>query len=121
MDTLKDEILNCTACNLHETRNHAIWGEGNVIAEIFVIGEAPGADEDKVGRPFVGVSGQLLDEIFAACGFTREQHIFISNIVKCRPPGNRIPTDEEVKACFPLLLKQIELVILRLSSLCIVM
>ncbi len=110
METLKNEILNCTACNLHKTRNHAIWGEGNFNAEIMVIGEAPGADEDRIGRPFVGKSGQLLDKIFAACGFNRAQHIFISNIVKCRPPANRTPSDEEVKACFPYLLKQIELV-----------
>ncbi len=110
METLKNEILNCTACNLHKTRNHAIWGEGNFNAEIMVIGEAPGADEDRIGRPFVGKSGQLLDKIFEACGFNREQHIFISNIVKCRPPANRTPSDEEVKACFPYLLKQIELV-----------
>jgi DNA polymerase len=110
MEILKREILNCTACNLHKTRNHAIWGEGNFNAEIMVIGEAPGADEDSIGRPFVGKSGQLLDKIFAACGFNRAQHIFISNIIKCRPPANRTPLDEEVKACFPYLLKQIELV-----------
>ncbi len=110
METLKKEILNCTACDLYKTRNHAIWGEGNFNAEIMVIGEAPGADEDRIGRPFVGKSGQLLDKIFSACGFTREQHIFISNIVKCRPPSNRIPSEEEVKACLPFLLKQIELV-----------
>ncbi len=110
MDALKEEILNCTACKLHQTRKNAIWGEGNFSAEIMVIGEAPGADEDRIGRPFVGKSGQLLDKIFAACGFTREEHIFISNIVKCRPPANRVPTEEEVKACFPFLLRQIELV-----------
>ena len=110
MEALKHVILNCTACSLHKTRNHAIWGEGNFNAEIMVIGEAPGADEDRIGRPFVGKSGQLLDKIIAACGFTREQHIFISNIVKCRPPANRVPSEEEVKACFPILLKQIELV-----------
>ena len=110
METLKQEILNCKSCPLQKTRNHVIWGEGNEHADIMVIGEAPGAEEDRIGRPFVGKSGQLLDKIFAACGFTREQHIFISNIVKCRPPGNRVPSEEEVKACFPLLLKQIELV-----------
>ncbi|GAF04085.1 uracil-DNA glycosylase [Saccharicrinis fermentans] len=110
METLKEKIINCKACKLHKTRNHAIWGEGNYNAEIMVIGEAPGADEDRIGRPFVGKSGQLLDKIFEACGFTREHHIFISNIVKCRPPDNRIPTDEEVKKCFPLLLEQINIV-----------
>jgi len=110
MDALKQEIINCKACPLYKMRNHSIWGEGNEHAEIMVIGEAPGANEDKIGRSFVGKSGQLLDKIFAACGFSREQHIFISNIVKCRPPGNRDPSEEEVEACFPLLLKQIELV-----------
>lgn len=110
METLKKEILTCTGCDLHKTRNHAIWGEGNFNAEIMVIGEAPGADEDRIGRPFVGKSGQLLDKILAACGFNRKEHVFISNIVKCRPPGNRIPTDVEVSACIQYLYKQIELV-----------
>jgi len=110
METLKQDILNCRSCELHITRNHPIWGEGNFNAEIMVIGEAPGVEEDKIGRPFIGKSGQLLDKILEACAFTREEHIFISNIVKCRPPENRIPTDEEAKACFPLLMKQIEIV-----------
>jgi DNA polymerase len=109
METLKFEILNCKSCNLHKTRAHVIWGEGNFNADIMVVGEAPGADEDRIGRPFVGKSGQLLDKIFDACGFNRSQHIFISNIVKCRPPGNRVPTEDEVNACLPFLLKQIDL------------
>jgi uracil-DNA glycosylase family 4 len=110
IDTLKEEILNCTKCALSRTRNHVIFGEGNVKANIFIIGEAPGRDEDVQGRPFVGKSGQLLDKILAACGFTREDHVFISNIVRCRPPGNRIPLPDEAAVCMPWLLKQIELI-----------
>jgi uracil-DNA glycosylase family 4 len=107
-DTLKEEILKCTKCELAKTRNHVIFGEGNSNAGILIIGEAPGRDEDIQGRPFVGKSGQLLDKILAACGFTRTEHVFISNIIKCRPPDNRIPTPEEAGTCMPWLLKQIE-------------
>lgn len=110
MEELKNRILNCKACDLHKTRNKAIWGEGNPNAEILLIGEAPGADEDRTGRPFVGKSGQLLDKIIAACGFNREEHVFLSNIIRCRPPGNRVPTENEVNACIPFLYEQIELV-----------
>jgi uracil-DNA glycosylase family 4 len=110
LDLLKTDILRCKKCELSETRNHVIFGEGNVTAEILIIGEAPGRDEDIQGRPFVGKSGQLLDKILSACGFTREEHVFISNIVKCRPPDNRVPTRFEADACIPWLLKQIELI-----------
>lgn len=109
-DQLKTEILNCHRCNLSQTRNHVIFGEGNPKAEIFIIGEGPGKVEDLQGRPFVGPSGQLLDKILAACGFTREKHVFISNIVKCRPPNNRTPAIEETQACLPWLHEQIELI-----------
>jgi uracil-DNA glycosylase family 4 len=74
-----------------------------------IIGEAPGRDEDLQGRPFVGVSGQLLDKILAACGFAREKHLFISNIIKCRPPDNRVPTPAEAEVCMPWLMNQIEI------------
>ncbi len=107
---LKEEILQCTKCGLSSTREHVIFGEGNINADIFIIGEAPGRDEDIQGRPFVGKSGQLLDKILAACGFTRDEHVFISNIVKCRPPENRVPTPLEASVCMPWLLKQIELI-----------
>mgnify|MGYP006283218989 CR=1 FL=1 len=110
MEELEKEVLACTKCGLYRTRHNVIFGEGNKKAPILVIGEAPGHDEDMTGRPFVGKSGQLLDRIHAACGFTREQHIYISNIVKCRPPGNRTPTDEETKTCVPYLFRQIELI-----------
>ncbi|MBN2215031.1 MAG: uracil-DNA glycosylase [Bacteroidales bacterium] len=109
-ESLKEEVLRCTKCELAKTRNHVIFGEGNLNGGIFIIGEAPGRDEDLQGRPFVGLSGQLLDKILAACGFTRSEHVFISNIVKCRPPGNRVPTPHEAAVCMPWLLKQIELI-----------
>ncbi len=108
--SLKEEIEKCTKCELAKTRNHVIFGEGNSHARIFIIGEAPGYDEDLQGRPFIGKSGQLLDKILTACGFNREEHVFISNIVRCKPPGNRVPTPDEAAACMPWLLKQIELV-----------
>jgi uracil-DNA glycosylase family 4 len=108
--TLKEEIIRCKKCGLANTRKHVIFGEGNTNAGILIIGEAPGRDEDLQGRPFVGKSGQLLDKILAACGFTRSEHVFISNIVKCRPPDNRVPTPQEAAVCMPWLLKQIELV-----------
>jgi uracil-DNA glycosylase family 4 len=109
-ESLKNETLHCVKCVLSKTCNHIIFGEGNMNAAIFIIGEAPGRDEDIQGRPFVGKSGQLLDKILAACGFTRDEHVFISNIVKCRPPDNRVPTPLEAAACIPWLLKQIELI-----------
>ncbi len=108
-EALRDKIMNCKKCDLSKTRGHVIFGEGNLHAGILLIGEAPGRDEDIQGRPFVGMSGQLLDKILAACGFTRDEHVFISNIVKCRPPGNRLPSDEEASLCMPWLLEQIAL------------
>lgn len=110
MDQLKSEIENCSKCDLCRTRNNVIFGEGNFNAAIMLVGEAPGADEDRIGRPFIGKSGQLLDKILAACGFTREDHVFISNIVRCRPPNNRVPAETEVQSCAPYLFRQIELI-----------
>ncbi|MGD9555749.1 MAG: uracil-DNA glycosylase [Mangrovibacterium sp.] len=109
MFSLREDVLKCTKCELAKTRNHVIFGEGNVNASLFIIGEAPGRDEDMQGRPFVGKSGQMLDKILAACGFNRQEHVFISNIVKCRPPDNRVPTQQEAAACIHWLDKQIEL------------
>ncbi|NQV03431.1 MAG: uracil-DNA glycosylase, partial [Bacteroidia bacterium] len=110
IEELKREVLSCTRCGLAKTRNHIIFGEGNTSAPVFIIGEAPGRDEDMQGRPFVGRSGQLLDKILEACGFTRSEHVFISNIIKCRPPGNRVPMPEETASCKPYLMQQIELI-----------
>jgi DNA polymerase len=108
--SLQEEALQCTKCQLAKSRNKLVFGEGNESAGIFIIGEAPGYDEDRQGRPFVGKSGQLLDKILAACDFKRQEHVYIGNILKCRPPGNRNPSPEEAASCMPYLLKQIELV-----------
>jgi DNA polymerase len=107
---LSEQVGTCTRCALHEQRSHAVFGTGNPFAEIMVIGEGPGEEEDKQGLPFVGNSGQLLDKILAAAGFSRDENVFIANIVKCRPPGNRDPLPEERAACLPYLLFQIEFI-----------
>ncbi len=107
---LKSEICSCSKCELARSRNHVIWGEGNINARIMIIGEAPGREEDIKGRPFIGESGILLDKILNACGFNRSEHVFISNIVRRRPPGNRIPTQQEAETCLPWLIKQIEII-----------
>jgi len=109
-EKLKSEVSDCTKCPLSSTRNKVVFGGGNPDADIFVIAEGPGYEEDLQGIPFVGKSGKLLDKIFAACGFTREKHVYISNIVKCHPPGNRAPSKAEQTACLPYLIKQIDLV-----------
>ena len=110
LKSLEHDVLQCRKCGLSGTRHHVIFGEGNDAAPIFLIGEGPGRDEDLQGRPFVGQSGRLLDKILQACGFDRSRHVYIGNIIKCRPPGNRTPAPEEVEACLPYLLKQIDLV-----------
>ncbi len=99
----------CRKCILAETRRNFVFGEGNPSASLVVIGEAPGAEEDASGRPFVGRSGQLLDKILKAAGFLREE-VYICNILKCRPPGNRNPLEEEIVSCMPWLLGQLEIV-----------
>ncbi|MEA3445753.1 MAG: uracil-DNA glycosylase [Bacteroidota bacterium] len=109
-ESLREQILSCTKCHLSQTRTNVVFGEGNPKAKIMCIGEGPGYYEDKQGRPFVGKSGQLLDKILGVCGFTRKDHIFIGNIVKCRPPNNRTPTPEERNVCIPYLYKQIEMI-----------
>ena len=106
---LYDNIHTCLRCPLGTTRKHFVFGSGNINADIMVIGEAPGADEDEQGLPFVGRAGQLLTKIIESINFKRED-IYICNICKCRPPGNRAPFASEVEACLPYLLKQIELV-----------
>jgi DNA polymerase len=109
-EQIREKILTCTNCDLCKTRHNPVFGEGNRNAPVMVIGEGPGYYEDMEGRPFVGRSGQLLDKIFAACGFTRDKQIFIGNIVKCRPPENRTPTSAEMAICIPYLYRQIELI-----------
>lgn len=104
--SLNETIRSCTACGLHESRTQAVCGVGNEQAEWLVIGEAPGADEDRRGEPFVGRAGQLLNEMLRAAGRPREQ-VYIANILKCRPPNNRDPKPEEVECCMPFLQRQI--------------
>lgn len=105
--TLSKAVSECTLCELHKERKNAVFGIGNPYAEIMIIGEGPGHEEDLQGIPFVGKSGQLLDKILLACGFTREEHVYIGNIVKCRPPNNRDPLPVERNACLPWLFQQI--------------
>lgn len=107
---LNDEVRICERCGLHQNRTQAVFGTGNPYAELMVIGEGPGEEEDKQGLPFVGKSGQLLDKILEAAGFSRQENVFIANIVKCRPPANREPTPEERATCLPFLLLQIEFI-----------
>ena len=109
LPTLKSQIEGCTKCELYKTRTNFVFGVGNPNAKVMVIGEAPGADEDKKGEPFVGRAGQLLDKMLIAINFPREE-VFIANILKSRPPGNRDPKPEEIAACEPYLWKQIELI-----------
>ncbi len=106
---LEEAVVNCTACDLHKTRTHTVFGTGNHQAEIMFIGEAPGAEEDRQGKPFVGRAGQLLTEMLRAIGLSRDE-VFIANILKSRPPGNRDPQVPEVAACMPFLQKQIQLI-----------
>ncbi len=106
---LQQRVAGCTACPLHATRTQTVFGVGDRQARWMVVGEAPGADEDRQGEPFVGRAGQLLNAMLAALGLAREQ-IYIANILKCRPPGNRDPEPEEVAACEGYLRRQIELV-----------
>jgi uracil-DNA glycosylase family 4 len=105
---LQSEVSGCTACALHESRTQTVFGVGNRQADWLVIGEAPGAEEDRQGEPFVGRAGKLLDAMLLALGLQREQ-VFIANILKCRPPNNRDPAFEEVRCCWPFLERQIAL------------
>jgi len=105
---LTADVLSCTKCGLHSTRTQGVFGVGNRRAEWLIIGEAPGAEEDRRGEPFVGRAGQLLNAMLAAIGLPREQ-VFIANVLKSRPPGNRDPKPDEVAACLPYLMRQIAL------------
>ncbi len=109
LEEIDRQVLACTLCALHRFRTHAVPGEGNRSAELMFIGEGPGRDEDAQGRPFVGRAGQLLRKIIAAMTF-REDEVYITNMVKCRPPENRVPHHEEIEACSPYLIRQIELI-----------
>jgi len=100
----------CTRCGLCKTRNHVVFADGNPQAKLMIIGEGPGANEDEIGLPFVGRAGQLLDKILASVNIDRKKDTYICNVVKCRPPGNRVPTAEEAAHCRPFLEAQIEFV-----------
>ncbi len=106
---IRQEVERCTLCPLARSRTQVVFGEGNPDALIMFVGEAPGEDEDRTGRPFVGKAGQLLTKILLSVGIQREE-VYIANMVKCRPPGNRTPTLEEVETCFPYLEAQIAIV-----------
>ena len=107
-DSLRSIVLSCRKCPLACTRQNVVFGEGNLRPRLIFIGEGPGAEEDATGRPFVGAAGQLLDKMIAAMHLARED-VYIANIVKCRPPDNRMPSVEEAAACIGYLKKQIEL------------
>ena len=107
---LREECLDCRRCGLASTRTHVVFGVGSTDAEIMLIGEGPGANEDLQGEPFVGRGGQLLDKMLAAVGLSREKNVYIANIVKCRPPQNRDPLPEEQEACIGWLRRQTALI-----------
>lgn len=109
LDDIKKELGNCERCQLSGMRNNIVFGEGNPKAELMFVGEGPGEEEDKTGRPFVGKAGQLLTKIIEAMGLKRDD-VYIANIVKCRPPGNRAPVDEEIIKCSPYLMGQISVI-----------
>jgi uracil-DNA glycosylase len=109
LDDIKTQMNNCKKCRLCETRTNIVFGEGNPNAQLMFIGEGPGQDEDESGRPFIGRAGQLLTKIIEAMGIKRED-VYIANIVKCRPPGNRTPADDEITHCAPYLMGQISMI-----------
>lgn len=109
LDSLRQVVAKCTACALHQSRTQTVFGVGDPHADWMIIGEAPGAEEDRQGEPFVGRAGMLLNAMLGAVGFRRED-VYIANILKCRPPGNRDPKSEEVHSCLPFLYRQIDLI-----------
>jgi DNA polymerase len=104
-----NEVRGCARCRLSEGRTNTVFGEGNPDADLVFIGEGPGADEDRLGRPFVGRAGELLTKMILAMGLSR-QDVYIANLVKCRPPGNRVPLTDEVDACWEYLLRQLRII-----------
>ena len=109
LEKIAEEVNVCRKCDLGSLRTNAVPGEGNANARIMFVGEAPGADEDAQGRPFVGRAGQLLDKVITACGLKRSD-VFIGNILKCRPPENRDPRPDEIISCLPYIQRQIEII-----------
>lgn len=109
MDIIDNEVRRCPKCRLSKTRKNAVPGEGNIDSEVVFVGEAPGYWEDVKGRPFVGAAGKLLDEMVLEAGLSRDA-VYITNIVKCRPPENRDPRPDEIDACTPYLSRQLDLI-----------
>lgn len=109
LEIIAAEVLNCTKCRLHKTRKNAVPGEGNPQSQIMFVGEAPGYWEDVKGKPFVGAAGKFLDTLLASVGFLRND-VFIGNVLKCRPPGNREPMPNEIQTCTPYLDRQIRII-----------
>ena len=109
LDELEQKINQCTRCDLHKSRKNLVFGSGNASAKLVLVGEAPGAEEDRLGKPFVGRAGELLTKMLAAIQLERSD-VYICNIIKSRPPQNRDPLKEEIQACLPYLKKQLELI-----------
>lgn len=108
LEQIRDGLGECTRCRLHEERIHIVFGEGSATARLLFVGEGPGANEDRQGRPFVGRAGTMLTDIIEKVFFLRREDVYIANIVKCRPPSNRNPLPDECATCIPFLLQQIE-------------
>lgn len=109
LQLIHSEVLECTKCELHRSRTHAVPGEGPIDAKIMFVGEGPGQNEDEQGRPFVGAAGRYLTKLLESIGLNRSD-VFITNIVKCRPPNNRAPRKSEIEACNPYLQSQMRLI-----------
>jgi uracil-DNA glycosylase len=109
LEIIREEIGDCTRCPLHSGRNKLVFGDGSPLARLMFVGEGPGADEDAQGLPFVGRAGQLLNNMITAMGLKREE-VYIANVVKCRPPGNRVPDPDEMATCSPFLFHQIDVI-----------
>lgn len=109
LDEIRREMGECKRCRLHEGRKHLVFGEGDPAARLVFVGEAPGGEEDRQGRPFVGQAGELLTRIIEAIDL-RRQEVYITNVIKCRPPDNRAPKPEEIQACLPFLKKQLAII-----------
>ncbi|MGB6690916.1 MAG: uracil-DNA glycosylase [Terracidiphilus sp.] len=109
LQLIRDDIGDCTRCALHKGRNKLVFADGSPVARLLFVGEGPGADEDAQGLPFVGRAGQLLNNMISAMGLTREE-VYIANVVKCRPPGNRTPEPDEANTCSPFLFRQIDVI-----------
>ncbi len=107
LENIRSELGECTRCKLHQHRRHIVFGTGNPAAQLVFVGEGPGGEEDVQGKPFVGRAGQLLTKIINSIDLTREE-VYIANIIKCRPPNNRNPEPDEIKACEPFLIKQLD-------------